>query len=434
MAEIKEIKTLPKLEKKLRVAGYCRVSSGKDEQLHSLSVQVEYYKNKILLHPGWSFAGVFFDEAKTGTKENRSGFQELISACRSDQVDMVITKSISRFARNTVTLLETVRELKNLDVDVYFEEQNIHTKSSDGELMLSILASYAQEESLSVSENQKWRVKKNFEAGIPWNATLLGYRLVNGKYEIVPEEAETVKRIFDLYLSGMGKLKIAKTLNAEGKRTRENNLWRPSSIEVIIRNDSYTGNLTLQKTFCEDVLSKKRVDNRGEYPQYMVQESHNAIISQELFDAVQAEIIRRAEKCKSNHTPKKYCFSGKLICEKCGRKFRRRTVSRGHTWQCSTYLTEGKSVCPAKQIPEAALMKACTDIFESPDFDEEMFIKTVSYILVCSNNKLIFNFIDGSKKEYIWRDRSRSESWTEEMKKAAGQRVIAQRGESKCRK
>jgi len=196
------VPALPKLEQRKRVAAYARVSSGKDAMLHSLSAQVSYYSSLIQKHGDWLYVGVYADEAKTGTKDNRADFQRLIADCRAGKIDMVITKSISRFARNTVTLLQTVRELKALGVDVFFEEQNIHTMSADGELMMTILASYAQEESRSASENQKWRIKRNFEAGMPWNGTLLGYRMVDGRYEIIPEEAELVRRIYSLYLSG----------------------------------------------------------------------------------------------------------------------------------------------------------------------------------------------------------------------------------------
>ena len=214
------VQEAPKLT---RVAAYARVSSGKDAMLHSLSAQVSYYNELIQRHPGWVFCGVYADEALTGTKADRENFTRLLQDCKAGKVDMVITKSISRFARNTVTLLETVRELKLIGVDVYFEEQNIHSISADGELMLSILASYAQEESLSASENQKWRIKRNFENGMPWNGTLLGYRYENGKYIIVPDEAETVQLIFDSYLSGMGITAIMKMLNEKGILSRNGN-------------------------------------------------------------------------------------------------------------------------------------------------------------------------------------------------------------------
>lgn len=434
MPEFTRVKATPKLEKRLRVAGYCRVSAGKVEQLHSLSVQVSYFKDLIVQHPEWLFAGVFFDEAKTGTKENREGFQKMLSACREGKIDMIITKSVSRFSRNTLVFLKTVRELKELGVDVFFEEQNLHTTSGDGELLLTIMSSYAQEESLSASENQKWRVKKNFEAGIPWNTKLLGYRLKDGRYVIVPEEAEIVKRIFELYLSGMGPLKISKALNAEGKRTSENNPWRPNGVSDILRNDTYTGNLTLQKTYREDHISKRTRKNRGEYPQYKVEESHDAIIPKEMFDAVREEIARRAEIWSTDAVPGKSVFTQKLVCEICGKHYRRRTVSRGHAWQCSTYGTMGKAACASKQIPEDTLIKACTDVLGLSAFDEDVFHTQICNIIVCGGNRLVFHFVDGSEKEYVWQDRSRSESWTEEMKEVARQRTLAQRGESKCRK
>ena len=206
---------IPNQPRLLKVAAYSRVSSGKDAMLHSLSSQVSYYSKLIQEHPGWVYSGVYADEAVTGTKDHRNGFQALLSDCREGKIDLVITKSISRLARNTVTLLQTVRELKSLGVDVYFEEQNIHTMSSEGELMMTILASYAQEESRSASENQKWRIKKNFEEGIPWNGAMLGYRYKDGKYYIVPDEAELVKRIFTMYLGGAGYVLISNQLNEE---------------------------------------------------------------------------------------------------------------------------------------------------------------------------------------------------------------------------
>ena len=165
--KVTKVAQIPKLQRKKQVAAYTRVSSGKDAMLHSLSAQVSYYNDLIQKEDGWEFVGVYSDEAITGTKEGRADFQRMLADCRNGKIDMIITKSISRFARNTVTLLETVRMLKALGVDVFFEEQNIHTMSADGELMLTILASYAQEESLSASENQKWRIKKNFEEGMP---------------------------------------------------------------------------------------------------------------------------------------------------------------------------------------------------------------------------------------------------------------------------
>lgn len=172
---VEQIQFAPRMPQPLRVAAYARVSSGKDAMLHSLAAQVDHYSTYIRHHHGWEYVGVYADEAKTGTKDSRENFQRMLTDCRAGKIDHIITKSISRFSRNTVTLLETVRELKELGISVYFEEQSIDTATADGELMLSILASYAQEESLSASENQKWRVKRNFEEGIPWRFFMLGY-------------------------------------------------------------------------------------------------------------------------------------------------------------------------------------------------------------------------------------------------------------------
>ena len=279
----------PKLERKKRVAAYARVSSGKDAMLHSLSAQVSYYNDLIQNHGDWLYAGVYSDEAKTGTKDSRSGFQNLVADCRAGKIDMVITKSISRFARNTVTLLQTVREFKALGVDIYFEEQNIHTISGDGELMMTILASYAQEESRSASENQKWRIKRSFESGIPWDRTLMGYRMENEHYVIVPREAEIVRRIYNEYLSGSGYQLIAKRLNEEGVPSRFGGKWNQSAVSRILSNHTYTGNLLLQKTFRENHITKRKIFNNGELPKYLAEESHEAIVDEKTFQAVQEE-------------------------------------------------------------------------------------------------------------------------------------------------
>ena len=192
--------SIPKLT---RVAAYSRVSSGKDAMLHSLSAQISYYSNLIQNHKGWQYVGVYADEALTGTKDNREKFQQMLADCRAGKIDMVITKSISRFARNTITLLESVRELKALGVDVFFEEQNIHTMSADGELMITILASCAQEESLSASENMKWRIRKGFERGEMINLRFLyGYSIKKGVVTVDPAQAEIVREIFRRFNDG----------------------------------------------------------------------------------------------------------------------------------------------------------------------------------------------------------------------------------------
>lgn len=325
----------------LKVCAYTRVSSGKDAMLHSLSAQVSHYSEMIQSHIGWVYCGVYSDEALTGTKSDREGFQQMLTDCRAGKIDMVITKSISRFARNTVTLLETVRELKNLGIDVFFEEQNIRTMSADGELMLTILASYAQEESRSVSENQKWRVKRNFEAGIPWNGRMLGYRMQEGKYCIIPEEAELVRRIYREFLDGMGRNRIAARLNEEGiQPTRYGEEWHPQTIAKILRNYAYTGNLLLQRFFCESHITKKMVPNVGQKAMYHAVGTHEAIIPLAEWKAAQEEIIRRAERhCSKPPAQPSFFYTGRIQCAKCGKNFRRKTTAARIVWICATLNT-----------------------------------------------------------------------------------------------
>lgn len=404
-----------------RVAAYARVSSGKDAMLHSLSAQVSYYSNLIQKHPGWQYCGVYADEALTGTKDTRENFQRLLTDCRAGMLDLIITKSISRFARNTVTLLETVRELKLLGINVYFEEQNIYTLSADGELMMTILASYAQEESRSASENQKWRIRANFKDGLPWNGTVLGYRIENGVYEPVAEEAELVQLIFSLYNGGWGTYKIAKFLNKSGYRTRRGKQWTHGSLQKLLNNYAYTGNLLLQTTYIEDHITKKGCINRGQLPMYHAESSHEAIISMAEFQATQETRKERAAVFAHSSTPDVvYPFRGKLHCIECGKNYRRKMVSRGPAWVCGTYNSKGKEFCPtSKVIPEETLMSVTAEILGIDSFDEAAFLAKVERIEVGTENRLTYCFKDGSKAVTVWQDRSRRESWTREKREAA---------------
>ena len=418
--KVQKVKFPAAAPKQKRVAAYARVSCGKDAMLHSLASQVDYYRNYICRHPGWEYVGVYADEAKTGTKDSREQFQRLLTDCRSGKIDHIITKSISRLARNTVTLLETVRELKTLGISIYFEEQNIDTATADGELMLSILASYAQEESLSTSENMKWRIHSNFQNGFAWNPTLLGYRYDHGSYTVEPTEAETVRLIFDSYLQGMGATAIAKMLNDSTAVSRFGNGWGQRSIMQILQNYTYTGNLMLQKTFSEDHLSKKKRYNKGELPMYHIQDSHEAIISLEQFNAVQEEIRRRAEKRSKPHRNKgKYPFSGMLVCGNCGKHYVRKTTATGAVWICPTYSTKGKAACSSKRIPEDTLAAATLEVVGNLDDLDGKITAVTAY----NDNTLEFTLADGTVTVKRWQDRSRAESWTPEMRAAAAEKT-----------
>lgn len=359
---VQKVKFPPRQPKLGRVAAYARVSSGKDAMLHSLAAQVEYYSNYIRRHPGWEYVGVYADEAKTGTKDSREQFQQLLADCKSGKIDHIVTKSISRMARNTVTLLETVRELKAMGITVYFEEQNIDTGTDDGELMLSILASYAQEESLSASENQKWRVRQNFENGQPWRGFMLGYRYKDGQYIVVPEEAEIVRSIYADFLDGKGVTAIMKRLNSEGILTQQGFTWHKSAITRVLKNYTYTGNLLLQTKFRENHLTKRTLVNHGQLPQYHATDTHEPIIDIDTYNAVQLEMYRRAQKYGKQQTSGKYPFSGMITCANCGKHYRRKVTTTGPVWICSTYNTLGKSACPSKAIPESTLMETAATV------------------------------------------------------------------------
>ena len=413
-----------------RVAAYARVSSDKDAQLHSLSAQVSYYNSYIGSREDWEFAGVYADEALTGTKDNRPEFQRMLADCRDGKIDMIITKSITRFARNTVTLLATIRELRDLGIDVYFEKENIHTLSADGELMITLLAAYAQEESFSVSENQKWRIRKMFEQGRPNTGRMLGYRLKDGVLQIVPEEAEIVKMIFNDYLSGMGRNLIMKKLIRMGVPTLSGGQWRPSTILRILTNEKYTGDMLLQKTFSVDHLTKKRRINRGEKRKYFVENSHEPIIDKETFAKVQQELARRAEKFQPNtQLSGEYPFTRLIRCGFCGGYFQRKIANSGSkyakpVWICNTFNTYGKDVCSAQQIPEKILIEKTSEVLGTADWDRETLLSYISEIWVPEHNLLMYVFRDGHTEEVAWQNPSRRESWSDEMKQTARERQL----------
>ena len=411
---IRKMPTIPTLPKKKQVAAYARVSTGKDAMLHSLSAQISYYSEYIQKQPEWLYCGVYVDEAITGTKSERPEFQRLLSDCRAGKIDMIVTKSISRFARNTVTLLETVRELKARGIDVFFEEPNIHTMSAAGEMMLTLLASVAQEESRMTSERMKWRVRNNYENGLPWNGTIYGYKLVNGSFVIVPHEADVVRYIFDRFLQGAGVNALANELNRLGVPSRFGALWCKNSVMNILRNCTYAGNLMLQKTYRSDHITKQRMVNRGQLPMYYVQGAHEPIVSEETFEQTQAEISRRA----GIYTPpipqmERYPFTGIITCAVCGKKFRRKKRKRDAVWVCDNKNMHGKDACASKQIPESVLLQICAVC--SP--------KTVSSIKAGDGNRIQLLFSDGTELQTVWKDRSRRDSWTPEMKQKAREKT-----------
>ena len=430
---VSKVPQKPRLAAQKKVAAYARVSTGKDAMLHSLSSQVSYYSKMIQGHEGWMYAGVYSDEALTGTKESRDGFQKLLSDCRAGKVNMILTKSISRFARNTVTLLETVRELKALEVDIFFEEQNIHTMSAEGELILTILASYAQEESLSASENQKWRIRKGFGNGelLNWRF-LFGYRISKDGIEIDEEAAPVVREIFARVIDGESFGAISRDLNGRGFTCALGGKWCAQRIRETVGNEKYTGNAMLQKRYRNNHLEKRLCRNTGELPMFYAEGTHPAIIDKDTFDAAQSVLLKLREANRDRPRPQKSEFTGKIYCPFCGKAYKRNTSNGSVGWNCSTYLSQGKAVCHGKKIPEATLKAVCAEVLGTGDYSSTAFSVMIEHIEVPEDNHLCFIFKDGTIAERTWADRSRRESWTPEMRQTAAERARRQRRKTQC--
>lgn len=345
-----------------RVAAYCRVSTDSEEQLVSYANQKKVYTEMIGSRKDWCFAGMFADEGKSGTRaDKRPEFNKMINDCLAGKIDYIITKSVSRFARNTVDCLDYVRMLKSKGIGVYFEEQQIDTLKTDSELYLVIYAGFAQSESESISKNITWTVRNKFEEGIPvfMYKRFLGYRKgADGGPEIVPSEAAIVERIFNLYLAGETVDNISKMMQAEHPQIPGKNIsFSKGMIMSMLANERYCGDAILQKSVTVDCIEKKRKKNTGEAPMYYVQNSHPAIIDRVTFNKVQEELARRRAKSpastKSAITAtgkySRYALTDVLICGECGTRYRRVTWSRNGVkrivWRCISRLDYGKKYC-----------------------------------------------------------------------------------------
>ena len=345
-----------------RVAAYCRVSTDSEEQLISYANQKKVYTEMIASRKDWCFAGLFADEGKSGARaDKRPEFNKMINDCLAGKIDYIITKSVSRFARNTVDCLDYVRMLKSKGIGVYFEEQQIDTLKTDSELYLVIYAGFAQSESESISKNITWSVRKKFEEGTPvfMYKRFLGYRKgADGEPEIVPSEAAIVERIFNLYLAGETVDKISKMMQAENYDIPGKTIsFSKGMIMNMLSNERYCGDVILQKSVTVDCIEKKRKKNTGEAPMYYVQNNHPAIIDRVTFNKVQEELARRKTKtpgsAKSSITStgkySRYALTDVLICGNCGTRYRRVTWSRNGTkrivWRCISRLDYGKKYC-----------------------------------------------------------------------------------------
>ena len=420
---------VPTITKLKKVAAYARVSVEKGRTLNSLSAQVSYYNNLIQRNNEWEYVGVYADSGISGTKtEGRDEFNRLLADCENGLVDIILCKSISRFARNTVDLLATVRHLKTLGIEVRFEKENINSLSSDGELMLSILASFAQEESISISNNVKWATRKRFEKGLHnGRFRILGYVWEGDTLVIEPKGAEIVKYIYQNFLDGKSRLETEKELNAMGCTGILGAKFSDSTVKHILTNITYTGNLLFQKEFIADPLTGKSKLNKGELPQYFVENTHEAIIDKETFDFVQSEIARRKELgVFANKAIQTTCFTSKLKCYCCGKSYQRCSRHNKNTsyksWKCGTNKNKRSDKCTVVgEIPEKALQVACSKALDLEEFNEAIFLEKIEKIIDFDNKQLEFYFYDGAVKTVTWVSTARTDAWTEERRKAWGE-------------
>jgi site-specific DNA recombinase len=374
--------------KKRRVAAYARVSTDEDEQLNSYDAQIDYYTKYIQENPDWEFVKVYTDEGISGLMtKKREGFQQMIQDALAGKIDLILTKSVSRFARNTVDTLSNVRKLKEYGVTIFFEKENIWTDDAKGELLITIMSSLAQEESRSISENVTWGQRKRFADGkvsMPYKS-FLGFRKgEDGKPEVIPEEAAIVRRIYREFLQGQTYNGIARSLTREGIKTpRGKTKWSSSTIKSILQNEKYKGDALLQKSFIVDFLTKKQKINEGEVPQYYVTNSHEAIVNDEIFDLVQHEIECR-NKSKQSGSSVNF-FSGRIICASCGEPFTRKvwhsnSKYKRYVWQCGKKYV-GNEVCHTPHLLEDEIKIAFCMLVKNLIVERKAVLKATQTIL-----------------------------------------------------
>ena len=391
-------------KRQLRVAAYCRVSTDDEEQLTSYEAQKNYYTDKIMTNKEWTMAGIFADEGITGTSaRKRPEFLRMIRQCKQGKIDIVLTKSISRFARNTVDCLNYVRALKELGIAVIFEKENMNTLEIDSEILITMLGAFAQSESESISANVRWGIRQAMKEG---KATiqykyLYGYRKGDdGKPEIIPDQAEVVRKIYDLFLSGTPVRGIQEYLNTSAlPNINGEPKWARSSIDSILTNEKYCGDVLLQKTYIDDCINKKVKKNTGQLPMYLVQNHHEGIISRETFDAAQAELARRSagKSPSKKNAPtgrsrysSKYALSDRLYCGECGTRYQRctwrnRDGSKRIVWRCVSRVDYGNTYC-----------------HDSPTLDEEPLHRAILAAInstVKGKDSIIYNLKSAMEKE-----------------------------------
>ncbi len=400
--KIRKLPPKPAALKLRRVAAYVRVSRESERLTHSFSAQVSYYNKLISSTPGWEYAGVYSDYATTGTSiSGRGEFNQMIEQALAGSIDIILTKSISRFARNTVDLLSTVRALKAAGVSVRFERENIDTANAEGEVLLTLLASFAQAESESISTNAKWGIRKKYKDGLLHSRQPYGYHYHHGQLNIVEEEAVIVRRVFSEFLDGISPEKTCKQMNQEGLRSRGGGKFRASVTRDWLENPTYIGIAILQQYFSAHAGDNTPTLNRGELTKYIVEDSHPAIITREVFDAVQAELARRRATGGRGLTPTggSSALTHRITCTICGRNYHRRTRRLAHStykyWWCET-ATKGKgNPCHAHQLREENLHTIIKRLLGIHGWDDQQVVDRIERIEANPDWLLTIQFTDG---------------------------------------
>lgn len=368
-----EILIKPNEEVKKRIAAYCRVSTDSMDQKNSFITQIKYYSNYMKTHPQYELVDIYADEGITGTSmKKRDEFKRMLNDCQKGKIDRIVTKSVSRFARNANELISAIRMLKEMDISVFFEEQGIDTDKINVEMLVTLPALSAQQESQNISDNVRWSYKKRMESG-QYNTSCpaYGFRMINGELRIKDDEAEFVRRIYDLYLQGYGKQSIANILNKENPDS--NRKWYVYGIDYILNNERYMGDAVLQKKYTTETLPFTRKRNRGEKTQYYVENSNVPIISKEIFNAVKR---LQNDRKKSSYNRQVSLLSGKVKCTDCGKNFRKLTDKDKIYWVCS-YRTTSRSECNTGRIPETDFYDAFTALMSKLKANKKYILDTL---------------------------------------------------------
>lgn len=431
--KLTKLERSPKLLKVKRVAAYARVSTDKDEALSSLANQIKHYKNLFSSKPDCLFVGVFSDNGISGAKNSRPEFQKMLEMARNGQIDLIYTKTISRFSRNLMTTLNIIKEMKEYNVAIYFEEQNMNTLDPTAELTLHLMSIFAESELKSMSGNMRWRILKDFEEGKMWSsANCYGYKFINRRYELDPKTAPIVKRVFGMYLSGLGSYQIARQLNNEKVPTLKGGRWNNTTIIEMLTNRNLTGDLILQKTFKKDYKTDT-VRNRGQIDSYLVENDHEPIIDKDTFLRVQELIKQKAIKHGTTKQKQKmtFLFTNLLVCGCCGHFYRYKKSQYKSRYECANYMNQGKEACGSKGIREDILVEVTKRVLNVDDFDRDSLIKKLNKIIVQNGNLLTFVFKNGTEKTVHWDSPSRKDSWTPEMKermRESSSKIVMVRG------